>query len=135
MIITAIKIRRLINSNNKLIGLCSITLDDMIVIHDIKILRKEEMFLAMPSRKTQSNTFKDIVHPISVEPRTKIEEIVFGLFEMVEKSNNSTQDFKCVMKRESLLDQICTDFETNEARTHNSFIDEDIRKEIASWLS
>lgn len=135
MIITAIKIRRIINPNNKLIGLCSITLDDMIVIHDIKILQKEEMFLAMPSRKTQSNTFKDIVHPISVAPRTKIEEIVFGLYAVVEKSNNSVQEFKCVIKRDSLLDQTYSDFETNEARTYNSFIDEDIRKEIASWLS
>lgn len=136
MIITAIKIRKLENSGNKMIGVCSITLDNMIAIHDIKILKKDEMFLAMPSRKTNSNTFKDIVHPISEAPRKKIEEIVFGLYEITVKSRNTTQEFKCFnMERSSMLEQVCSDFETDESRTYNDFINDDIKKEIESWMS
>lgn len=45
MIITAVKIRKLENSGNKMIGVCSITLDNMIAIHDIKILKKMVCFL------------------------------------------------------------------------------------------
>ena len=43
MIITAVKIRKLENTGNKMMGVCSITLDNMIAIHDIKILRKDGM--------------------------------------------------------------------------------------------
>ena len=136
MIITAVKIRKLENTGNKMIGVCSITLDNLIAIHDIKILKKDGMFLAMPSRKTNSNTFKDIVHPISEAPRKKVEEIVFGLYEITVKSRNTTQEFKCViMDRSSMLEQVCSDFETDESRTYNDFVNDDIKREIESWMS
>lgn len=136
MIITAVKIRRLENTGNKMIGVCSITLDNMIVIHGIKILNKDGMFLAMPSRKTNYNTFKDIVHPISESPRKKIEEIIFGLYEVTVKSRNTLQEFKCInTERASMLEQVCSDFKTDESRTYSDFVNDDIKKEIESWMS
>lgn len=135
MIITAVKIRNLENTGNKMIGVCSITLDNLIAIHDIKILRNDGMFLAMPSRKTNSNTFKDIVHPISEPPRKKIEEIIFGLYEITLKSRNTTQEFKCIKtEKSSLLEQICSDFETDEKRTYSDFVNDEIKREIESWM-
>lgn len=135
MIITAVKIKKYDNSPNKIIGLCSITLDDMIAIHGIKILKADVIFLAMPSRKTKANTFQDIVHPISVAPRKKIEEIVFGLYEITVKSGNTVQEFKLSNTEcGSLLDQTCSDFVTDEHRTYNNFINDDIKKEIESWM-
>ena len=136
MIITTIKIRRLENSGNKMVGVCSITLDNLIAIHDIKILNKGGMFLAMPSRKTNSNTFKDIVHPICEPPRKKIEEIVFGLYEITVRSRNTTQEFRCINNnRITLLDQVCSDFETDKSRTYSDFVNDDIKKEIESWMA
>ena len=113
MIITAVKIRRLENTGNKMIGVCSITLDSMIAIHDIKILEKDgHMFLAMPSRKTTSNTFKDIVHPISSEPREHIEQIIFGLYERIMQTEYASVDFKCTNEKcVSLLSQSAEDFD------------------------
>lgn len=136
MIITAVKIRKLENTGNKMIGVCSITLDNLIAIHDIKILRKDGMFLAMPSRKTNNNTFKDVVHPISEPPRKKMEEIIFGLYETTARSSNNTQEFKCTnTERTSLLDQQCSDFEIDEERTYSGFVNDEIKKEIESWMA
>ena len=107
----------------------------MIAIHGIKILKADVIFLAMPSRKTKANTFQDIVHPISAAPRKKIEEIVFGLYEITVKSGNTVQEFKFSNTEcGSLLDQTCSDFVTNEYRTYNNFINDDIKKEIESWM-
>ena len=136
MIITTVKIRNLENTGNKMIGVCSITLDNLIAIHDIKILRKDGMFLAMPSRKTNSNTFKDVVHPISAAPRKKFEEIIFGLYETTVRSRNITQEFKCInVERTSMLEQLCSDFVTDEERTYSDFVNDEIKKEIESWMA
>ena len=112
MIITAVKIRKIENSGNKLIGVCSITLDDFIAIHDIKILKNNgTLFLAMPSRKTDKDTYKDIVHPISAEPRKKIEEIVFDLYEQSTRCGNQLRECNYVSKKGvSLLEQSFRDF-------------------------
>ena len=135
MIITSVKIRRPENVTSKLVGICSITLDDMIAVHDIKILSANEgSFLAMPSRKTPSNTFKDIVHPINKPAREKIESIVLGLFDETEKENHASQEFKYIRTDcTSLLEQEIEDFETIEIKSHDSFINESLRKEISSW--
>lgn len=112
MIITAIKIKKMLNTGTKLIGIAAITFDDMIVLHDIKILSNNgEMFLAMPSRKTNVG-FKDIVHPISAEPRNKIEEILCDLYQVVLESQNMTLEFENTnSERKSLLEQRSNDFE------------------------
>ncbi len=112
MIFIAIKIRKLENTGTKLIGLADLSFDDMFVLHEIKILsNKGEMFLAMPSRKTNTG-FKDIVHPISAEPRNKIEKILYELYEVVLESENMILEFENMNReRKSLLEQCSNDFE------------------------
>ena len=79
MLITAIQIRRIDNSRTKMQGIVTVILDEMIAIHDIKVLKNgESMFLAMPNRATKSNTFKDVVHPINSDVRTVFERLVFA---------------------------------------------------------
>lgn len=81
MLITVIKIRKFKDTQTRLLGVADITLDDMIVIHDIKILKSSEgMFLAMPSRILKNNTFKDVVHPINKEVRAVFERLIFDAY-------------------------------------------------------
>lgn len=113
MIVSAIQIRCLENTGNKMRGIATITLDDMVVIHDIKILRNlGAFFLAMPSRQTKSNTFKDIVHPINGDVRACFERLILGGYNIacsqgythIELKANNTQ-------KQSLIEQDITDFE------------------------
>lgn len=76
MEITEVRIRPV--DENKLKAYCSITIDDSLVIRDIKIVTgKKGLFLSMPSRKRRDGTFQDIAHPINADFRKKIEEVIF----------------------------------------------------------
>lgn len=90
MLITAIKVRRIENSGTKMLGVATVTLDNMIAVHDIKILDNgEAIFLAMPSRATKANTFKDIVHPINSEVRQVLERLIVGAYNKASEAQRS----------------------------------------------
>lgn len=73
MIITDIKIRKLLD-NNRLKAIVSITVDNDLAIHDIKVVQGDSrLFVAMPSRKDESGVFRDIVHPIDPAARELLE--------------------------------------------------------------
>ncbi len=70
------------NSNDKLKAVASITIDDELVVHDIKVISgKDGYFLSMPSRKTNEGEFKDIVHPIKTEVREMLKEKILKAYE------------------------------------------------------
>lgn len=61
----------------KMRAVVSVTFDNCFVVHDIKIIQGEDkLFIAMPSRKTPDNEFKDIAHPINPEMREKLSDMV-----------------------------------------------------------
>lgn len=95
MKITDIKIRKLI-PEGKLRGIVSITLDDVLAVHDIKIIQSDEytdalgqqhsgrLFVAMPSRRDDDRPggqlYRDIVHPINSETRRSLEEKILSAY-------------------------------------------------------
>lgn len=65
-------------------GIASITIDDSFVIHDIKIIEtQEELFVAMPSRRTPTGEFKDVAHPINAEAREIIQKAVLNEYQKI----------------------------------------------------
>lgn len=80
MQITDIKIRR-IYQDNRLRALVSLTLDNELAVHDIKVIEgPERLFVAMPSRRDDNGTFRDIVHPITSETRHRIESQILEAY-------------------------------------------------------
>ena len=80
MEITDIRIRK-IESEGKLRGVASFNIGDEFVIHDIKIIEgSENLFIAMPSRKTSEGEYKDIAHPINTETRQTVIEAVLQAY-------------------------------------------------------
>ena len=76
MEITNINVRK-ICSNDKMKAICSVTFDDMLVVHDIKVIESEsKTFVAMPSRKNKNGQYSDIAHPINSELRTRLEKAI-----------------------------------------------------------
>lgn len=81
MEITDIRIRRM-NSEGKMKAVVSVTFDDALVVHDIKVIEgQEKVFIAMPSRKTPDGDFKDIAHPINVAMREKLQSSIIAAYE------------------------------------------------------
>ena len=81
MEITDVRIRRLL-SEGRLRAVVSVTVDDMLAVHDIKVVQGDDrLFVAMPSRKDESGIFRDIVHPISAFVRKQIEERILEAYQ------------------------------------------------------
>lgn len=81
MNITDIRIRKILNEG-RLRAIVSITIDDALAVHDIKVIEgPERLFVAMPSRKDENNVFRDIVHPISPETRQQLEQSILASYE------------------------------------------------------
>ena len=70
--------------NFRVKGIASITIDDSFAVHDIKIIEtQEELFVAMPSRRTPNGDYKDIAHPINAEAREIIQNAVLNEYEKI----------------------------------------------------
>ena len=79
--ITDIRVRK-INAEGKMKAVVSVTFDNAIVVHDIKIIDgQEKLFIAMPSRKTPEGEFKDIAHPINAHMREYLEKAILDKYE------------------------------------------------------
>ncbi len=76
MEITDIRIRQMA-SDAKMRAVVSVTFDNSFVVHDIKIIEGDQrLFIAMPSRKTPDNEFKDIAHPINPQMRQMLSDMI-----------------------------------------------------------
>lgn len=81
MEITDIKIRRIV-TEGRLRAVVSVTIDNMLAVHDIKIVQGDErLFVAMPSRKDENGVFRDIVHPISGTSRKLLENEILDAYQ------------------------------------------------------
>ena len=81
MNITDVRIRKMTKEGN-MKAVASITIDNELAIHDIKIIEGEKgLFIAMPSRKTPEGEFRDIAHPISHESREVLQKAVLDAYE------------------------------------------------------
>lgn len=80
MNISDVRIRKTMNEA-RLKAVVSLTIENAIAIHDIKIIQGDErLFVAMPSRRDDLGNFRDIVHPISPEAREVLEEKILSAY-------------------------------------------------------
>ena len=60
----------------------SITIDDIFVVHDIKVIQGEKgLFIAMPSKKSADGEYRDIAHPINSETRQSLQKLILEKYE------------------------------------------------------
>ncbi|MDF2568190.1 MAG: spoVG [Oscillospiraceae bacterium] len=91
MNITDIRVRRLMQ-DGRLRAVVSVTFDNEIAVHDIKVIEgPERLFVAMPSRREENGSFRDIIHPISAQARKELEDAIFEAYNS-EVSNHEVSD-------------------------------------------
>lgn len=62
-------------------AIVSVTLDDELAIHDIKVIyAQERYFVVMPNRKNFDGTYRDIVHPINSNSRSYFEKEIISTY-------------------------------------------------------
>ncbi|MCL2044301.1 MAG: septation regulator SpoVG [Treponema sp.] len=81
MEITDIRVRK-VAGEGKLKAYVTITFDNCFVVHNVKIIEgKTGVFIAMPSRKTRAGEYKDVVHPITPEFRTEMQQKILDKYD------------------------------------------------------
>ena len=90
--ITDIKIRKLFDDESPMKAVVSITLDDQLALHDIKVIyAKEKHFIVMPSKKNPDGTYRDVAHPITAAFREELSDAVLAAyFEALENPTEPT---------------------------------------------
>lgn len=81
MEITDIKIRKIFDDKGPMKAIASVTFEDTLAVHDVKIIfAKEKYFIVMPSRMNPDGSYRDIVHPINAAFRAKLESAVIAAY-------------------------------------------------------
>lgn len=84
MQITDVRVKK-IASQNRMKAVASITIDEVFVIHDIKVIESDKgLFIAMPSRKIPNGEFKDIAHPLNSETRDMLQKAIIDKYNETE---------------------------------------------------
>ncbi len=87
MNITDVRVRK-VARNGKMKAVVSITIDDVFVVHDIKVIEGDKgLFIAMPSRKAADGEYKDIAHPINSDTRTALQELILMKYQEAMESD------------------------------------------------
>ncbi len=80
MTISDIKIRKIMQEG-RLRAVVSLTLDNSVAVHDIRLIQGEDrLFVAMPCRRDENGRFRDIVHPIHTEIRNEMESRIIEAY-------------------------------------------------------
>lgn len=81
MKITNVKVNKVKKEDSRLRGMATITLDDEIAIHNIRIIEGNNgLFIAMPSKKVEEDKYMDLIHPIKSEVRKEMEQKILEVY-------------------------------------------------------
>ena len=88
MQVTDVRVRR-VAKEGKLKAVVSMTIDDVFVVHDIKVIEGEKgLFIAMPSKKTTDGEYRDIAHPINSQTREIIQKSILDSYQKSLEEDN-----------------------------------------------
>ena len=99
MQITDVRVRK-VTKEGKMRAVVSITIDDVFVVYDIKVIEGEKgLFIAMPSRKASDGEYRDIAHPINSETRDKIQSLILEKYqEVASEAEAEEEDSKGLLR-------------------------------------
>ena len=93
MQITDVRVRK-VTKEGKMRAVVSITIDDVFVVHDIKVIEGEKgLFIAMPSRKASDGEYRDIAHPINSETRDRIQSLILEKYQEVASESEDEEKY------------------------------------------
>jgi len=86
MKITSVTVRKVEKEGSRMKGIASVVLDDCFAVHDIRVIEGDNgLFIAMPSRKTATGSYRDIAHPINPDARKMFEDAVLEEYNHTEE--------------------------------------------------
>lgn len=104
MRISDVRMRK-VNGFDKLRATCSIVFDEMLVLHDIRVIEGANgLFVSMPRRKS-GNEYRDVAHPITTEARNLIQQAVLGVYRELARQEPAVQPPTSALEEPSMLEE------------------------------
>ena len=89
MTITDVRVRLINRQDNNHKAICSFTIDNCFVVHDLRIIQGDNgLFVGMPRRLTKSGEWKDVAHCLDNQTR----ELLFN--KVIDAYNNELSKAK-----------------------------------------
>ncbi|MGM9834631.1 MAG: septation regulator SpoVG [Bacilli bacterium] len=89
MKVTSVNVHKVSKEGSRMKGIASIVLDDSFAVHDIRIIEGDTgLFIAMPSRKTTTGSYRDIAHPINPDVRQTLQDAILAEYEKTSEDSN-----------------------------------------------
>lgn len=83
MEITEVKVF-LVENGGRLKAYATLVFDNCFIVRDLKIIQGDtSIFVSMPSRRRKDGSFRDIVHPLNSEMRSRVEENIIKEYNKV----------------------------------------------------
>ncbi len=83
MEITEVKIF-LVENGGRLKAYATLVFDNCFIVRDLKVIQGDtSLFVSMPSRRRKDGSFRDIVHPLNSDTRSRVEESIIREFNKV----------------------------------------------------
>ena len=68
--------------DSKLKAIASFTIDEVFVVHDVKVLEGNNgLYIKMPQKQSPNGEYRDIAHPTNTETREQISSAVLSAYE------------------------------------------------------
>ena len=82
----AVKVRRVFEDGRNVKAICSVTMDDMFIVHSVKVIETEKgFFVSMPYHSYKDNEGnvkrRDVFHAITAEARQTMHNAVIAAYE------------------------------------------------------
>ncbi len=93
MKITSVNVRKIEKEGSRMKGIASVLIDESFAVHDIRIIEGDNgLFIAMPSRKTATGSYRDIAHPINPEVRSMFEDAILEAYKNAPEAGEEEED-------------------------------------------
>ena len=80
--ITDVRIKLVAKEDSKLKAIASFTIDEVFVVHDVKVLEGNNgLYIKMPQKQSPNGEYRDIAHPTNTETREQISTAVLSAYE------------------------------------------------------
>lgn len=80
--ITDVRIKLVAKEDSKLKAIASFTIDEVFVVHDVKVLEGNNgLYIKMPQKQSPNGVYRDIAHPTNTETREQISSAVLSAYE------------------------------------------------------
>ena len=87
MNITDVRIKLVAKEDSKLKAIASFTIDEVFVVHDVKVLEGNNgLYIKMPQKQSPNGEYRDIAHPTNTETREQISSAVLSAYEKEQNS-------------------------------------------------